>query len=130
MRYPIQKILWLSRHTMSSSQMADLKVAMQMSPPSQAFEYDFSMAEVVQINMTFPAHSREAVELIDSLTADQPKGWSKVVVCGVFPAHIAAALARRPHEIWHPAVWAPVSVPAFADDGSPRGFTHSHWEEV
>ena len=125
------KVLWLSRHEMTGEQMADLRRLLEKEGLPDNAEF-----RVVWVNMTFPAQSRDAVEQIRS-TADR-EGFNclrdlaqeRGVIAGVFPAHIAARLARSYNAL--PAVLVPVSVPAPATAGEIRGggFAHSHWEWV
>jgi hypothetical protein len=81
--------------------------------------------DVVHLNVTYPAYSDEAVAAISTLAAEHEAR----AVCAVFPAHIAAAFARR--KGWQALrVFVPVNAPQQAtDDGKPRPFVHSHWEE-
>lgn len=122
------KVLWLSRHQLSADQVADLSVTLGFT------------VEVTTVNMTFPARSADAVRAI----VEASKGFD--IVCGVFPAHIAAAMQRESAypvgemAMLHSGIdltrpmstalhaWTPVSMPVFAEDGTPRGFNHSHWE--
>jgi hypothetical protein len=102
--------------------------------------------EVQHHNVTFPAHSEEAVNMILGM-CNEVKDADWIVVSGVFPAHIAAALAKArvasasrslQEEIYYSTgempkefpygVIVPVSVPAPALAGEVRGFVHSHWE--
>lgn len=117
----LKKVLWLSRHPMNIPQIKSLQ---------NVLEADVS---VTSKNVTFPTYSIEAVQLIKELA----KGFD--VVCGVFPAHIAAAVtwgAVGAPEQGCPQLYpldgvhyyVPVSVPVPAEDGSVRAFQHSHWE--
>jgi hypothetical protein len=102
--------------------------------------------DVLHKNITFPAYSDGAVNMIIEM-CNEVKDADWIVVSGVFPAHIAAALAKArvasasrslQEEIYHSTgempqafpygVVVPVSVPAPAKDGEVRGFVHSHWE--
>lgn len=109
------KALWLSRHALTGEQLDTL--------PIQALGHD----EIVTVNATFPAHSTDAVEMIRALAREQGAD----VVLAVLPAHIAAAFARQ--AVRHrrrSRVFVPVAIPQPAgDDGKPRPFAHSHWEE-
>ena len=105
------RALWLSRHDMSAEQKDDIAEAI-------------GGVEVVTMNVTYPAHSDDAVAEITALA----RARNCRVVLGVFPAHIAAAFARR--QGWQALrVFVPVSVPVAATESQARGFTHSHWEE-
>jgi hypothetical protein len=105
------RVLWLSRHEMSDEQKDDIA-------------HIIGGAELVTMNVTYPAHSDDAVAEITALARARNCRW----VCGVFPAHIAAAFARR--QGWQALrVLVPVSIPVAAVEGQARGFTHSHWEE-
>lgn len=109
------KALWLSRHALTWDQADSLPV------PALG-------AEIVSVNMTLPAASHDAMMLIDATMREH--GAS--VVPGVIPAHVAAAIARR--AVRHrrcSRVFVPVAVPyAATEDGKPRPFAHSHWEEL
>jgi hypothetical protein len=75
--------------------------------------------EITQINFTFSAFGEEAANEILELS----EGYD--LVAGVFPAHVAVALAARDDA---PLIAMPVSVPAPAKEGEVRGFVHHHWE--
>lgn len=106
------RALWLSRHEMSAEQKESI------------VRGQFAGITVVSSNVTYPAYSDEAVEEITALA----RARNCRMVLGVFPAHIAAAFARR--QGWQALrVFVPVSVPVAAAEGQTRGFTHSHWEE-
>ena len=108
------KVLWLSRHELSGTQVSDL-----------ARESGYEVLSVDTDNVTYPARSADAV---DDLVA-RSTGYD--LVCGVFPAHIAAEIVRRDIRGGLPAsFWVPVSTPAPASDGALRGFQHSHWERL
>jgi hypothetical protein len=79
--------------------------------------------EITQLNFTFAAFGDEAANEILELS----EGYD--MVAGVFPAHVAVALAARDYK---PLIAMPVSVPAPAKEGAIRnsGFVHHHWEYV
>lgn len=107
------RVLWLSRHAMSVAQAENL--------PDCA-----AGMEVVTQNVTYPAHSDDAVREIEALAAER----NVRVVLAVLPAHIAAAFARRKGGFQKLRLFVPVAAPQAADeDGKPRPFAHSHWEE-
>lgn len=109
------RVLWLSRHALSDMQKIDL-----------SSETGYDELTVDTVNMTYPARSGAAVDAIEAAA----EGFD--VVCGVFPAHIAAEIVRRQFVVGDggPSFWVPVSMPVFAEDGTPRGFEHSHWERL
>ena len=76
------KVAWFSHHPMTEDQVKSLEE--YLSP-------DHCKVEVVQINMTFPASSEEAVEEIKKVMM---RDSSENIIAGVFPAHVAGALAR------------------------------------
>lgn len=109
-----ERILWLSRHDPNQDQKDDLS---SMWP-------DYT---VTVMNMTYPVGSTEAVQEITETA--QARGCS--IVVAVLPAHIAAAAARRneANKMALP-IYVPVNRPvAASDDGKPRPFEHSHFEE-
>lgn len=121
-----EKILWLSRHPMNLAQQSDLLEAVQAK-----FKYTPNLRpdvlEVVMLNITFPAKSSDAINLVANLAIE----YGVTYIAGVFPAHIAGALARHNAQECAPyGVFVPVSVPKFAEDGEQRGFEHSHWEDL
>jgi hypothetical protein len=115
---------------MTQDQKADLK--------DNLSQY-YCAVDIQQRNITFPAYSLDAVEAVKNIVADLdlPAG-KEAVVTGVFPAHIAARLAkareyyRRPENLSDDGLsfplLVPVSVPTDAKDGETRGFIHHHWE--
>jgi hypothetical protein len=113
------KVLWLSRHALSAEQLADF---------ARESGHELNMLAVSTANMTFPAKSWEAVRHINEVATQGDFD----VVCGVFPAHIAARFAAEQvgGKEGSYSVWVPVSVPKFAEDGTSRGFEHSHWERI
>lgn len=109
------RLLWASRHEMTAEQKSGLAERLG------------SELELVSVNITLPAHSDEAVPVLDSAVRQNECD----VLAGVFPAHVAGALARRSG--WQKVrAFVPVSVPAPAVEGQVRGggFSHSHWEEL
>lgn len=111
------KVLWVSRHEMTPEQRSGLAGRLGLEVE----------LEVVSVNITFPAHSDEAVPLLEAAVEQH----ECTVLAGVFPAHVAGALARRSG--WQKIrAFVPVSVPAPAVEGQVRGggFSHSHWEEL
>lgn len=108
------KVLWLSRHALSTEQVEDL-----------TRESGYEELTVTTVNMTYPARSGQAVGQIEAAAA----GFD--LVAGVFPAHIAGEIVRRKFDgDGGPSFWVPVAVPIFAEDGAQRGFQHSHWERL
>lgn len=119
-------VFWASRHLMTDVQLLDLIATID------------GEVTVISQNLTYPAESGQA--LAEITAAAQECGCT--VIAGVFPAHVAAAVARRsataPEEGWpewrhgyQGIHWiVPVSVPAPAKEGETRGggFVHSHWE--
>ena len=141
MRY-YAAVLWLSRHEMSADQKASLEARLAHS--YVAFDY-------TNVNETFPAQSSDAIPRIAALVEDHKAAnpGKLAIVAGVFPAHIAAGLARASMfgsnsvmaeaEAWNTGempqtisfpIYVPVSVPAPAVEGETRGggFVHHHWE--
>jgi hypothetical protein len=136
-------VVWFSRHQMSTEQKESLEN--RLGSMFMDFEY-------ISLNETFPAKSSEAIsricEVVRGLREANPS--TEVMCAGVFPAHIAAALARATlfgisstlaeAEAWNNGgsyplsvdfrTYFPVSVPAPAVEGELRGsgFIHSHWE--
>lgn len=114
-------MLWLSRHEMTAEQRITLPHG----------------AEVIHLNVTYPALGSEAASMIRQLAKDHSVNY----VSGVFPAHIVAALMRQcigpaaDYESYVPKgmyILIPVSVPSPAREGEVRGggFIHSHFEWV
>lgn len=121
------KVLWLSAHALNETQTADLSAVCGAD------------VRITHVNQVFPAASGDAVREI----VEASKGFD--IVAGVFPAHIAAALARQSASaieegyvaflgIWRAGerplhVYSPVAKPASSDGGAARRvFEHSHWE--
>lgn len=124
------KVLWLSRHTMTAEQMADLENHPSMTiglPMGAKVE-----VEVIHLNLTYVAGGHEAAKQVMEAGAS----CGAKFIAGVFPAHVAVKLAKRDH--WSnvytanvlKGVLVPVSLPAPAKEGETRGggFIHSHWE--
>lgn len=112
------KVLWVSRHELTDEQRSNLAGRLGL---------EVELVEIVSVNITLPAHSDEAVPVLDSAVRQNECD----VLAGVFPAHVAGALARRSG--WQKVrAFVPVSVPAPAVEGQVRGggFSHSHWEEL
>ena len=109
-----ERILWLSRHAPTKAQRDGLG---ELWP-------DY---EVVEQNMLYPVDSDAAVSEIEDTA--QSRGCS--VVVAVLPAHIAASAARRQEDRkMRLPVWVPVNKAiAASEDGKPRPFEHSHFEE-
>lgn len=120
------KVLWLSRHPMSTQQQVDLlKVVRHSYRFTPAFQP--SAIQIITLNETLPVGKTEAFDTIKRLMDTH----ECEVLTGVFPAHIAADLAVRGYINTRPWVaFLPVAIPQFAEDGSPRGFAHSHWEDL
>lgn len=125
-------VLWLSRHQMTEDQKNDL--AQRLTALDGGQKILPSDLEIISKNVTFPAHSQDAVKLIRSLVEDLPvnssKHWEYKVVTGVFPSHIAARISQM--NLNGVEYFIPVSVPAPAVEGEERGggFVHSHWEAI
>ena len=113
-------IIWMSRHSMTDLQLQELRTLTHIQ------------GEVINLAPVFPANSTDAVEQIHQLAGVMMHKNIKCIVAGVFPAHIAGALARRLPAPWWPRVYVPVAIPAPALEGETRGggFIHSHWEEL
>jgi hypothetical protein len=120
------KLLWLSRHEITEDQRSDLLKAVE----GHAYLPDCEEVEIIHLNITFPAKSRDAVrEIIALIEEHKPQ-----LVSGVFPNHVVLRLSvelddlqRYAHELV-PLLVIPVSVPVQASEGQVRGFAHSHWE--
>jgi hypothetical protein len=128
----MKRIIWLSRHSMSDIQKKDLTAFLRQDD-----------LEVTEQNATFPARSEEARDIIRDILLRNPDAH----VAGVFPAHIAGAIARKFQNCDAPGivdrdwlairtngqrVFVPASLPASAKEGEVRGggFAHSHWEAL
>jgi hypothetical protein len=126
----MKKIFWLSRHPMSDAQRKDL-----------AAHFRENDVEVIQQNVTFPARSDEARNIVRDILLQNPDAH----VAGVFPAHVAAAIARKFQNCDAAGIvdrdwlniralgqraFIPVARPAPAVGNETRGggFVHSHWE--
>ena len=124
------KALWLSRHEMTKEQLEDLSHF--LAPYWWVDGQDLESVE--HRNVTFPARSPEAVEAITKMVSELVgDDEAPLIVCGVFPAHIAGALTRLLNDGYVQALFlVPVSVPAPAKEGETRGggFVHSHWEQL
>ncbi len=128
------KVLWLSRHEMTESQVADLRGMMEGTAYGP-------MSEVVHLNVTFPSSGLEAAKAIMALAEEHECS----VIAGVFPAHVGMRLAslREEWAMYHPTegvrkaslqlrsrtIAIPVTVPTSAKEGETRGggFVHDHW---
>ena len=111
------RVLWLSRHALTPAQSDDLTARLGFEP------------EIVTQNETYPAYSDNAVPFIHGLARTR----NARTVCAVLPAHIAGAFARllAKDRAFPLRVLVPVNKPAAqGDDGKPRPFEHSHWEEL
>jgi hypothetical protein len=101
---------------------------------AEELELPVETLEIESLNVVFSDVPQEALWDIAALAY---KAEAKVVL-GVFPAHIAAELAVQSY---NPArdnslpnfgellIGIPVAKPVFAEDGTPRGFSHLryHW---
>lgn len=121
------KVLWLSRHPLGADQLADL-----------TRELGDDVTHITHVNVTFSVHTAYAVDQL----IEASKGFD--VVAGVFPATLAAALARfsasAPEDSFVAFTGlyrkgekplhclAAVAAPAAAIDGETRQFVHHHWE--
>ncbi|MDR2092301.1 MAG: hypothetical protein LBP58_03140 [Azoarcus sp.] len=127
----IKHVIFLSRHPMTREQISGLQAARSL--PDGRVVAAAPPPAVECRNVTFPASGEDAARQIAALAIAEPD----TLVCGVFPAHVAAQIAlklaaRRATFHAAPCVGIPVAVPAPAVEGENRGggFVHDHWEWI
>jgi hypothetical protein len=128
-------VVWLSRHAMTEDQKESLLPLLGVVSSMEGWSiaplrFQPDDLEIKQISYTFPARSGGALDALATLVGMYPGA----VFTGVFPAHIAAAIARDRcnNRNLLPPVFVPVSVPRPAAAGEVRGggLVHSHWERL